>query len=106
MTRFLIMLPAHSQNIEKNLSGHVAGPQICQINHQTNSFQNMYGMLKATIYHLVKKIDFMQKNTSKSAILVDTNLDYLTSEGPGRQTVDTRLGAGLVLGSLGYDGSN
>ena len=43
-----LILPVHSQNVTKNLTAHrmhVAGPQIYQINHQTNSFQNMYGML-------------------------------------------------------------
>ena len=38
----------------------------------------MYGMLKATIDRLDRKIDFVQKNTSKSVILVCTNLSYLT----------------------------
>ena len=67
---------------------HKEGPQLCQINPQTNSFQNMYGMLKATIDHLSRKIDFVQKNTSKLPILVDMNLGYLTLEGPGRQGVN------------------
>ena len=43
-----LILPLHSQNVTKNLTAHrmhVASPQIYQINHQTNSFQNMYGML-------------------------------------------------------------
>ena len=47
MTRFQLILPVHSQNVTKNLTGHrmhVAGPQIYQINRQTNSFQNIYGM--------------------------------------------------------------
>ena len=46
-------------------------------------------MQKAKIDRLARKIDFVQKNTSFSPILVDTNLSYLTLEGPGRQTVDT-----------------
>ena len=37
------------------------------------------------------------KNTSFSPILVDTNLSYLTLEGPGRQTVDTRSTSGVAL---------
>ena len=48
MTRFQLILPVHSQNVTKNLTAHrmhVAGPQINQIYRQTNSFQNMYGML-------------------------------------------------------------
>ena len=35
-------------------------------------------------------MDFVQKNTSKLPNLVYANLSYLTLEGPGRQTVDTR----------------
>ena len=75
---------------------HVAGPQIYQINCHTNNFQNTYGLLYATIVRLTRKIDFVQKNTSKSTILVDTNLGYLTLEGPG-QTVDIRSTSGLPL---------
>ena len=84
---------------------HVEGPQICQINRWNNSFQNMYGMLEATIDHLTRKIDFVQKKTtSKSPFLVDMNLGYLTLEGPGRQTVESRPTSGLPLKTLGYDG--
>ena len=52
MTRFQLILPVHSQNVTKNLTGHrmhVAGPQIYQINRQTNGFQNMCDVLNATI---------------------------------------------------------
>ena len=42
---------------------HVEGPQIYQINRQTNSFQNMCDMLKAKIDRLARKIDIVQKNT-------------------------------------------
>ena len=48
MTRFQLILPVHSQNVAKNLTGHnihVAGHQIYQINRQTNIFQNMCDML-------------------------------------------------------------
>ena len=62
-------------------------------------------MLEAKIDHLARKSDFVQKNTSKSPIFVCTSLGYLTLEGPGRQTIDTSLGVGLFLGSLGYNGS-
>ena len=34
------------------------------------------------------------------------NMDYLTLEGPGRQTVDSRSTSGVPLKSLGHDGSN
>ena len=64
MTRFQLIPPAHSQNVINNLTGHrmhKEGPQICQINPQINSSQNMYGMLKATIDHLARKIDSVQK---------------------------------------------
>ena len=66
----------------------------------------MYGMLKATIDRLARKINFVQKNTSKTAIFVCTNLSYLTLEGPGRQTVDTRSTSGVSLKTLGYNASN
>ena len=39
----------------------LAGPQIYQINRQNNSFQNMYGMLSATIDRLARNTDFVQK---------------------------------------------
>ena len=63
-------------------------------------------MLKAKIDRLARKIDFVQKHTSKLAILVDTNLGYLTLEGPGRQTVDTTSTSGVLLKTLGYNASN
>ena len=85
---------------------HVEGPQICHINRWNNSFQNMYGMLQATIDRFARKIDFVQKNTSKTAIFVCTNLSYLTLEGPGRQTVHTWSTSGLVLKTWGYNVSN
>ena len=66
---------------------HVEGPQIYQMNRQTNSFQNMCDMLLAKIDRLAKKIDFV---CCKMGILVCQNLSYLTLEGPGHQTVDTR----------------
>ena len=65
----------------------------------------MYGMLQATIDHFARKIDFVQRNTPFLPILVDTNLSYLTLEGPGRQTVDTKR-SGVALKSLGYNASN
>ena len=64
MTRFQLILPVADHNATKTLRAHrmhVAGPQIYQINRQKNSLQNMYGMLKATIDWLAKKIDFVQK---------------------------------------------
>ena len=45
------------------------------------------------------------KNTTKLAILVYTNLGYLTLEGPGRQTVNTRSTSRAPLKTLGYDAS-
>ena len=74
MTRFQLILPVH---VKKNLTGHrmhVKGPQIYQINRQTNSFQYMCEMLQTKIVRLARKIDFVQKNTSKLPFLVDTNL--------------------------------
>ena len=45
-----------------------------------------------------------QKNKSKLPTLVDTNLGYLTFEGPGRQTVDARSTLGLPrkLGGMSH----
>ena len=76
-TWFQLILQVLNLNVTKNLTGyrmHLAGPQINQMNHQTISFQNMCDMLKTKIDLLATKIYFVQKNTSKSAILVDTNL--------------------------------
>ena len=70
MTRFQLILPVDSQNVTKNLTGHrmhVAGPQICQINRWNKSFQNMYGMLKATNDRLARKISFVQKKHLKNS---------------------------------------
>ena len=67
------------------------------MSRQINSLQNMCDMLQAKIDRLARKI--LKRNTSKSPILVDTNLSYLTLEGPGRQTVDTRSTSGLPLKS-------
>ena len=53
-----------SHNVTKNLTGHmmhVEGPQIYQINRQTNSFQNMCDMLWAKIDCLARKIDSLQQ---------------------------------------------
>ena len=47
----------------------------------------MCDMLQAKIDRLARKI--LKRNTSKSPILVDTNLGYLTLEGPGRQRLTT-----------------
>jgi len=85
---------------------HVEGAQIYQVDRQTNSFQNMYDMLEAKVDCLARKIDSLQKNTLKTIIFVCTNLGYLTLEGPGRQTVDTRSASGVALKTWGYGGSN
>ena len=45
MARFQLILPVANQNVTKNLTCHrmhIAGPQIYQINSQTNSLENMY----------------------------------------------------------------
>ena len=82
---------------------HLAGPQIYQINRQNNSFQNMYGMLSATIDRLARKIDFVQKKT-QNRLFWWTRI--LTLEGPGRQTVDTSSISGVPLKTLWYNPSN
>ena len=58
-------------------------------------------MFLAKIDRLARKIEFVKKKTSKSAILVWTNLSYLILEGPGRQTVDTMSTSGVALKTLG-----
>ena len=83
-TRFRLILPVHSHNVTKNLTGHrihLEGPQIYQINRQTNSFQNMCDMLYVKIYCLC--------------------MGFLNSEGPGRETVDARPTSGLPLKTWG-----
>ena len=92
MTRFLLILPVQSQNVTKNWTDHrmhVEGIQICQINRWNNSFQNMYGMNRQQLTVWPGKSILCQRTPSFSPILVDTNLSYLTLEGPGRQTVDS-----------------
>ena len=66
----------------------------------------MCDMLQAKIDRFARKIDFVQKNTSKTAVFECTILSYLTLEGPGRQTVDTMSTAGVALKTLGYNASN
>ena len=103
MTRFQLILPVADHNVTKNLMGHrihVPGPQIYQINRQTNSFQNMCDMLYVKIDRLARK------NTSKSAIFVCTNMGFLNLEGPLRETVYTRSTSGLPLKTWVYDCSN
>ena len=63
----------------------------------------MCEMLQTKIVRLARKIDVVQKHTSKLPFLVDTNLGYLTLEGPGRQTGDTKSTSGLPLETWGYD---
>ena len=68
-TRFRLILPVHSHNVTKNLTGHrihLEGPQIYQINRQTNSFQNMCDMLKAKVDRLARKIEFVQQEHLKT----------------------------------------
>ena len=70
MTRFQLILPVPDHNVTKNLTGHrmhVEGPQIYQINRQTNSFQNMYDMPKAKVDPLARKIDSFQEKHLKIA---------------------------------------
>ena len=61
---------------------------------------------QATIDRLARKIDFVPKNTSETAIFVCKNQSFLTSEGPGRKTFDTRSTAGVALKTLEYNASN
>ena len=58
-------------------------------------------MLLAKIDLLARKIGCVKK-TPKN----DLFADFLTLEGPGRQTVETRSTSGIPLKTLGYDGSN
>ena len=64
MTKYQLILPVDSQNVTKNQTCHrmhVEGPQLYQINFWTNSFQNMYGVLQATIDRLAGKIDLCKQ---------------------------------------------
>ena len=63
-----LILPVADHNVMKNVTGkrmHVEGPQIYQINRQTNSFQIMCAMQKAKIDRLARKIIRRNKNPSK-----------------------------------------
>ena len=53
---FQLILSVDSHNLT-GYKMHIAVPQICQINRWNNSFQNMYGMLKATIDRLARKMN-------------------------------------------------
>ena len=47
-TKFQLILPVANQNVMKNLTGHemhLEGPQVYQMNHQFNRFQNICDML-------------------------------------------------------------
>ena len=81
-----------SYNVTKNLTGHrlhVTCPQIYQMDRQINSFQNMCDLLQAKIDRLANgKSILCKSNTSKLPFLVDTNLGYLSLEGPGRRTAN------------------
>ena len=70
-------------------------------------FENLTGHRMHVKGHLDSNMDprdaSASKNTSFSPILVDTNLSYLTLNGPERQTVDTRSTAGVPMKTLGYN---
>ena len=69
MTRFKLILPVRNHDVTKNLAGHrmhVEGPQICQMNRQINSFQNMcdkysepsgHPQISPKVYHTYSKIE-------------------------------------------------
>ena len=69
MTRFQLILPVRNHDVTKNLAGHlmhVEGPQICQMNRQINSFQNMcdkysepsgHPQISPKVYHTYSKIE-------------------------------------------------
>ena len=110
MTRFQLILPVPDHDVTKNMTGlrsHVEGPQMYQINSQTNSFQNMCDMLKITIDRLARKIDSLQKEHLRIAYFCvhESGLPDFKSHF-GRQTVDTRSTSGLPLKTCGYDSSN
>ena len=93
---------------------HVEGPQIYQMNRQNLTVRFIAFRICVTCYRQKLTIwpgksilyFFAKKNTSKSPILLDTNLGYLTLEGPGRQMVDTRSTSRLPLKTWGYGSSN
>ena len=93
------MVPLPNHKVTKNLTGHKmheVGPQISQI--------NPYNNVNMQIYRLARKIRLVKK--SKNDLFLDTNLGFLTLEGPGHQTVDTRSTSGVPLKTLGHNGSN
>ena len=107
MTRFQLILPVDSQNVTKNLTGHrmpVAGPQICQINHWNNSFENMYGMIQATIDRLARKINFVQKEHLKIGSFGEHESGLPDFGRPW--TPNSRHQVNFRPTPSGYDGSN
>ena len=92
---------------------HIAGPKIYQMKRHINSiytikdiFQNMCDMIGKNWLFGRENRFFARKKKSKLLTLVDTNLGYLTLEGPGRQTVDARSTLGLPLKIWGYESYN
>ena len=53
--------PRCNKKSNRSQDALLEGPQIFQINRQTNSFQNMYYMLLAKIDCLATKLVFVQK---------------------------------------------
>ena len=78
----------------------IEGSQIYQIKRQTFRICMACYRQKLTVWP--GKSILCKKKTPQTAILVDMILGYLTLEGPGRQTVDTRSTSGLSL----YAGSS
>ena len=96
-TRFQLTVPLPSQGVIKNLPDHRMHLEI-------------RGYLKLTL----KIIAFVNMHKAKVELLARKNgllsvariwVSWF-SEGPGRQTVDTRSTFGVPLKSFGYDGSN
>ena len=95
MTRFQLILPV--DKVTKNLTGHrmhVAGPQNAKLTAGTIAFRICMVCYRQQLTAWPGK-SILQKKTTIMAILVCTNLSYLTLERPGRQTVDTKSTFGV-----------
>ena len=78
---------------------HIEGRQIYQMNLRLIAFRICETCYRQKLTVWPENRFFAKKKTTLKSPILDTNLGYLSLEGPGRQTVDTRS-------TWGYDGTN
>ena len=107
MTRFQLILPVAYHNVTKKLTGCTERvPIYTKLTIRPIAFRICVTCYRQKLTVWPGKSISCKKHL-KIGYLVDTNLDYLTLEGPGRQTVDTDTDpVNFRPTPWGYDSSN